>query len=458
MCVEQKRRGEVEIECGDLKAQISKLSSRCQDLGREFNLAKAESKFMEDALKQSELNLSQMVTKHEEQLHSLSIEKLSMKLKLTDLEEENARMRAQLSDKRSHFGKFMDLKYENAALKNRVQTMHIKPPIKVRADNPETIGTQTTSGGVKWISSITPRSGRKGMIDPSLSPPQSPRSLALKLQQQQRNSNFPPILANFEEKVLSDRQLREEGVRLLADKMMKEGSLLTTGGDFDVLSNRGIKNLTGDEESSSVDAERQRLLCLSLKKQLKTEEQISPRPPSIGDMRHIHDIESNVVKKGNTENMIKAQDRPVSMGRPLSGRSFSSSRPTSSLVCKKQDEEAESKEGGGVVAGNGGSGADGKIVIPSVFGVESVSESRKNRSEAPESPEQWRELVKETVEATSHDRGGYTVLGQPGSGTCISITDDKVRDTNTKVFSVGIPLMGKETRESLVIRNNKLEV
>ena len=103
-----------------------------------------------------------------------------------------------------------------------------------------------------------------GTLDPSQSPPASPRSLALQqqvgtfdsilhsgpqdslspksmqkveysdthlvyvsgstnstmtMQQQQRMLQPPSILANLEQKIVCERQLRQEGVQLLADKM-----------------------------------------------------------------------------------------------------------------------------------------------------------------------------------------------------------------------------------------------
>merc|ERR1711871_1703220 len=157
---------------------------RCDDLIDQMNHLKEENKYLSEAVSLHKEEVKRLNISHEEQINAVGMENLSLKLKVADQDEQIRKMKLLLQDNKTHFGKFMDLKNENANLKDMVKSIesNVKIPrgqlTKLKVDIRNNEVTTAVPPIIKWPSSITPRSARRINVDPSNSPPPSPRSAA----------------------------------------------------------------------------------------------------------------------------------------------------------------------------------------------------------------------------------------------------------------------------------------
>ena len=180
-------------------------------------------------------------------------------------------------DDKTPFGKFMDLKNENATLRDIVKNIESNGrPANNRASQgqPSRLKVETITApppGIKWHSSITPRSARKYNIDPSNSPPPSPRSTAV-----QKNAPSPPVIAHFEQKPLTDRSGRQDAPGLKKERI-----------GHTRLNSMGYGNRNSAcysfTDKSTIETDRQQLLDFNIGEELTLSDKLTPRPPTIGN-------------------------------------------------------------------------------------------------------------------------------------------------------------------------------
>ena len=262
-------------------ADLEVANNRCDELTNQMNLLLEENKHLSGAISLHEEEIKRLNTNYGEQMNIVGVENSSLKLKVADLEEQIKKMRFLLQDNKTHFGKFMDLKNENANLKDKMKIIEsssskvpMGQPAKLKLDTSimDTIAV-VPPGGVKWPSSITPRSARRCNIDPSNSPPPSPRSTAIR-----KNVPAPPILANFEQKILTDRSSRENATKWLRETVGRSKVAYINN----AVSSRGNNNLINEDESS-IEMDRHKLIDFNIGDELTRGEKLSPQPPSFGD-------------------------------------------------------------------------------------------------------------------------------------------------------------------------------
>ena len=87
----------------------------------QMNLLLEENKHLSGAISLHEEEIKRLNTNYGEQMNIVGVENSSLKLKVADLEEQIKKMRFLLKTTK-HFGKFMDLKNENANLKDKMKS------------------------------------------------------------------------------------------------------------------------------------------------------------------------------------------------------------------------------------------------------------------------------------------------------------------------------------------------